>query len=57
MLDRLRPMALGHVPLRELVDQFVRDRSRQHPQMTFTLAAENVRRSYGDSIEDETGAT
>ena len=48
MLDRLRPMALGHVPLRELVDQLVRDRSRQHPQMTFSLAAENVRRSYGD---------
>ena len=51
MLDRLRPMALGHVPLRELVDQLVRERSRQHPQMTFSLAAENVRRSYGDSID------
>ena len=51
MLDRLRPMALGHVPLREIVDQLVRERSRQHPQMTFSLAAENVRRSYGDSID------
>lgn len=51
MLDRLRPMALGHVPLRELLDQLVRDRARQHPQMAFSFAAENVRRSYGDSID------
>jgi two-component system sensor histidine kinase UhpB len=51
MLDRLRPMALGHVPLRELLDQLVRDRARQHPEMAFSFAAENVRRSYGDSID------
>ncbi len=51
MLDRLRPMALGHVPLQELLDQLVRDRSRQHPQIAFSFAAGNVRRSYGDSID------
>jgi two-component system sensor histidine kinase UhpB len=51
MLDRLRPMALGHVPLQELLDQLVRDRSRQHPQMAFSFAAGNVRRGYGDSID------
>jgi two-component system sensor histidine kinase UhpB len=51
MLDRLRPMALGHVPLPELLDQLVRDRSRQRPQTTFFFAAGNMRRSYGDSID------
>ncbi len=51
MLDRLRPMALGHVPLQELLDQLVRDRSRQHPQIAFSFAAEKVRRGYGDSID------
>jgi two-component system sensor histidine kinase UhpB len=51
MLERLRPMALGHVPLRELLDQLVRDRARQHPQMSFTFTAGNLRSSYGDSID------
>ena len=51
MLDRLRPMALGHVPLQELLDQLVRDRSRQHPQMAFSFSAGNLRRGYGDSID------
>ena len=51
MLDRLRPMALGHVPLQELLDQLVRDRSRQQPQMAFSFAPGTVRRSYGDSID------
>ena len=27
MLDRLRPMALGHVPLKEMLDQLVRERA------------------------------
>ena len=51
MLDRLRPMALGHVPLRELLDQLVRDRSRQHPQITFFFTPGAVRQSYGDSVD------
>jgi two-component system sensor histidine kinase UhpB len=51
MLDRLRPMALGHVPLQELLDQLVRDRSRQHPQIAFSFAAGKVHRGYGDSID------
>ncbi len=51
MLDRLRPMALGHVPLQELLDQLVRDRARQHSQISFSFTAANLRRSYGDSID------
>jgi len=51
MLDRLRPMALGHVPLEEMLDQLVRERARQHSQISFSFAAANVARSYGDSID------
>lgn len=51
MLNRLRPMALGHVPLRELLTELVNDRARQHPEIAFTFKAERLERSYGDSID------
>jgi two-component system, NarL family, sensor histidine kinase UhpB len=51
MLDRLRPMALGHVPLKELLDQLVRERSRQHAEISFAFAAGDLQRSYGDSLD------
>lgn len=51
MLDRLRPMALGHVPLEELLDQLVQERVRQHPQISFSFSARNLQRSYGDTID------
>ncbi|MGC2079815.1 MAG: ATP-binding protein [Xanthobacteraceae bacterium] len=51
MLDRLRPMALGHVPLKEMLGQLTRDRARQSPQISFDFKAENLARSYGDSVD------
>ena len=51
MLERLRPMSLGHVPLKEMIGQLVHERSRQHSQISFALTAENLSRSYGDSID------
>ena len=51
MLDRLRPMALGHVPLKEMLGQLTRDRARQSPQISFGFTAENLARSYGDSVD------
>ena len=51
LLERLRPMALGHVPLREMLDQLVRERARQYPQIAFSFTAANVVASYGDSID------
>jgi two-component system, NarL family, sensor histidine kinase UhpB len=51
MLDRLRPMALGHVPLEEMLDLLVRERSRQHRETAFSFTARGVRRGYGDSID------
>jgi two-component system, NarL family, sensor histidine kinase UhpB len=51
MLDRLRPMALGHVPLAELVGQMVNERARQHQQISFSFVAGTLKASYGDSID------
>jgi two-component system sensor histidine kinase UhpB len=51
MLDRLRPMALGHVPLAEILGQLIHERSRQHPQILFDCALGTLARSYGDSID------
>ena len=51
LLNRLRPMALGHVPLRELVAELVRERARQHPQIGISFAAEKLMFSYGDLVD------
>ncbi len=51
MLERLRPMALGHVPLEEILGQLVHERSRRHAQIAFSFTAEDLSRSYGDSID------
>src|SRR5262249_26429982 len=51
LLNRLRPMALGHVPLEDLVAELVRDRARQQPEIAFSFATERLMRSYGDSID------
>ncbi len=51
LLNRLRPMALGHVPLGDVLDQLVRDRAREHPQISFSLAADDVARGYGDAAD------
>ena len=51
MLDRLRPMALGHVPLKDMLGQLVNERAREHPQIAFSLVAGDLQRSYGDSID------
>src|SRR5215510_5303068 len=51
MLNRLRPMALGHVPLADLVSEIVRERKRQHPDMSFSFMAGKLLPSYGDSSD------
>src|SRR6516165_10139937 len=51
MLERLRPMALGHVPLKEILDQLVSERARQSPQILFRLCAEELASSYGDTVD------
>lgn len=51
MLDRLRPMALGHVPLAEIVGQLIDERSRQHPHLVFDHALSTLAHSYDDLID------
>ena len=51
LLNRLRPMALGHVPLSELVSQIIRDRAREHPQIDFSFTAAALPRGYGDTVD------
>ncbi len=51
LLNRLRPMALGHVPLKDLLADAVGDRARQNPHVAFSLSAGKLERSYGDSVD------
>ena len=51
MLNRLRPMALGHVPLQDMLSELVQDRARQQPQTAFTFSADKLIRSYGEAID------
>lgn len=51
MLDRLRPMALGHVPLKEMLVRLVNNYARQNAETVFALAADELLPSYGDSID------
>jgi two-component system sensor histidine kinase UhpB len=51
MLNRLRPMALGHVPLQQILSELVQERARQLPQIDFSFSADTLLPSYGDSID------
>src|SRR6516164_7921188 len=51
ILERLRPMALGHVPLKDILEQLVGERARQAQQTSFDLRAQGLAPSYGDSID------
>ncbi len=51
LLTRLRPMALGHVPLTDLLADMIRERARQNPQLAFPFAAGKLQPSYGDAID------
>lgn len=51
VLNRLRPMALGHIPLADLLSALVRERKRQHPDVAISLSAAGLRPSYGESVD------
>jgi two-component system sensor histidine kinase UhpB len=51
LLTRLRPMALGHVPLADLLAEMIRHRARQHPRIAFPFAATRLAPSYGEQID------
>jgi two-component system sensor histidine kinase UhpB len=51
MLNRLRPMALGHIALGDLVAQAIKDHARRHPDVAVSFAAGRLTAGYGDSVE------
>jgi two-component system sensor histidine kinase UhpB len=51
LLNRLRPMALGHVPLGDLLSELARERARQHTDMRIAFAASAVQPSYGEPVD------
>jgi two-component system, NarL family, sensor histidine kinase UhpB len=51
MLNRLRPMALGHLPLHDIIAELVRDRAREHPHIVFAHNVEALDRSYDDTVD------
>ncbi|QRM55225.1 ATP-binding protein [Sinorhizobium sp. BG8] len=51
LLNRVRPMALGHVPLTDLVTGLVADFERLNTSTGISLALGVVAHSYGDSID------
>jgi two-component system, NarL family, sensor histidine kinase UhpB len=51
MLERLRPMALGHVPLKDMLSELVCEQERRHARISFRFSAADIERSYGDSID------
>jgi two-component system, NarL family, sensor histidine kinase UhpB len=51
ILNRLRPMALGHVPLPELLSELVRERAGSHPDIAFVNDVTGLAGSYGDTVD------
>jgi len=51
MLNRLRPMSLGQLPLADVLSELVSGRAREYPQIRFSFAAEGIERSYGEPID------
>lgn len=51
LLSRLRPMALGHVPLRDVLAEMIHEQERRHPEITFSFDVGALERSYGDPVD------
>jgi two-component system sensor histidine kinase UhpB len=51
LLNRLRPMALGHVPLGDLLAEVVRERARQHPGLQLVFTPGVLQPGYGEPID------
>jgi two-component system, NarL family, sensor histidine kinase UhpB len=51
ILNRLRPMALGQVPVVELLSALVGERAGQHPELPIAFSSAGLLPSYGESID------
>ncbi|KAB1073951.1 ATP-binding protein [Methylobacterium planeticum] len=51
LLNRLRPHALGQVPLADCLNLLLRDFTRRHPGTAFTGTFDDLARGYGDLVD------
>lgn len=51
VLERLRPMALGHIPITQLLEKLVSEFSGRYPQVDFSLSQHDLAEGYEDSVE------
>ena len=51
VLTQLRPMALGQVPLGELLSSLIAERAHQFPDMSIAYSSNRLCNSYGESID------
>lgn len=51
LLRKIRPMALGHVPLAALIADLLAEFERHSPGRSFTLSADGLAERYGDSVD------
>ncbi|HZD90747.1 MAG TPA: ATP-binding protein, partial [Pseudolabrys sp.] len=51
VLNRLRPMALGQIPLVDLLSTLVQERAREHPDVAISFAPQGLSATYGESID------
>ncbi|MEJ0074475.1 MAG: ATP-binding protein [Alphaproteobacteria bacterium] len=51
LLNRLRPMALGQVPISELLSELARDRARQHSGIQIAFIPTSMAPTYGEEVD------
>jgi len=51
LLNRLRPMALGEIPIAELLSELARERARQHSGIQIAFAPASLAPTYGEPID------
>jgi two-component system sensor histidine kinase UhpB len=51
ILNRLRPMALGQVPVAELLSSLAGERAGQHPGLAISFSTNGLLPTYGESID------
>jgi two-component system sensor histidine kinase UhpB len=51
LLRRLRPVELGRLSLKELIESLVSGFQRRHPEVAFDLTSGPLKRSYGEAVD------
>ena len=51
LLNRLRPMALGDIPLTELLSELARERAREHTGMHIRFVPGPAEATYGEPVD------